>query len=144
VLDTSLTEANAAINYLTQRLAQQRSEQLRPAAANLAAKPLPPHFKPDLGLHLIKEGGAAMTFRFPNVPVQKLGILPDGTIRWSGNITLAVGKVYICTFDVPRPLAPALARALGVDHSFLAPGGSFAPLTVVKVNSNPPVAIRPS
>jgi hypothetical protein len=68
-----------------------------------------------------KEGGGAMTFRFPSVPVQKLGILPDGTIRWSGNITLAVGKVYICTFDVPRPLAPDLARALGVDHALLAP-----------------------
>jgi len=67
-LDSSLAEASAALVYLTERRQQQRSEQLRRVAADLTEEPLPPNFKPDLGLRLMKQGGAGTTFHFPSVP----------------------------------------------------------------------------
>ena len=127
----------------------------------MAGKPLAPGFKPVLGLHLMRGGGASTTFHFSNVPVRKVGILPDGTVSWSSEITLEEQALYIATFDVPQLLVPELQRALGVEsgaltagpqvrkHSLMQPrtvrldctlgaiqdssGGSFVPLFVTRI-----------
>jgi hypothetical protein len=70
----------------------------------------------------MRRGGAYTTFHFSNVPVQKVGVLPDGTVRWSGNITFEDHEVYIATFDVPQLLVQDLASALCIDARLLAPG----------------------
>ena len=118
-LETSLAEALAATAYLSQNRDKHSAERLQFEAERLAAKPLPAHFRPDLGLHLIKAGGTATTFRFPNVPVRKVGIFSDGTIRWSANIKLAPAQEFIATFDVPRQLATELSCGFRRRKSFI-------------------------
>lgn len=121
-ISSSLTEAAAALSYLVDSRKRQRAADLAREATRLIEKPLKPGFKPDLGLHLMRKGGTSTTFHFSNVPVQKVGILPDGTISWSSNITLGEQEVYIATFEVPLLLVPELQRALEVESSALAPG----------------------
>jgi hypothetical protein len=122
-ISSSLTEAAAGLSYLIDSRERRRSAGLGRAASRLAEKPLAPGFKPDLGLHLMRGGGtASTTFHFSNVPVQKVGILPNGTVSWSSNITLGEQETFIATFDVPQLLVPELQRALGVESSALEPG----------------------
>jgi hypothetical protein len=125
-VSSSLTEARAALTCLIDGRKKQRSTELAREAARLVQMPIAPGFKPDLGLHLMRGGGAFTTFHFLNVPIQKVGILPDGTVRWSGNITFEDQEVYIATFDVPQLLVLELASALGIE------GGVFAPSRDVK------------
>ncbi len=119
-LELSLAEAIGAISYLfeTRRLAD--VEKFRAIADRAIANDLPPGFSPDLGLHLAHIGGARTAFHFQNVPIRKLGVLPDGTACWSANIVLA-DREYIATFDVPALLRNDLARASGVSPSTLEP-----------------------
>jgi hypothetical protein len=121
-LSSSLSEADAALGYLIDNRQRRRSADLALEAARLAGKPLAPGFKPDLGLHLMRSGGALTTFHFSNVPVRKVGILPDGTVSWSSDITLEEQAVYIATFDVPQILVPELQRALEMESGALTPG----------------------
>jgi len=121
-LSSSLSEAVAGLNYLIDNRRRRRSADLASEAARLAGKPLAPGFKPDLGLHLMSSGGASTTFQFSNVPVRKVGILPDGTVSWSSEITLEEQAVYIATFDVPQLLVPELQLALEVESGVLTPG----------------------
>ena len=98
------------------------------------ANDLPPGFCPDLGLHLAHSGGAGTTFHFTNVPIARLGVLPDGTACWSANIVL-VDREYIATFDVPAVLRGDLAHAIGVSPVTLMPKSE-----IVKHNlDGPPV-----
>jgi hypothetical protein len=69
----------------------------------------------------MSRGGALTTFHFASVPVRKVGILPDGTVSWSSEITLEEQAVYIGTFDVPQLLVPELQRALAVESGALTP-----------------------
>jgi len=121
-ISSSLSEASAALSYLIENRQRRRSAELEREADRLAAKPLPPGFKPDLGLHLMRSGGTSTTFHFANVPVQEVGILPDGTVSWSSEITLGEQEVYIATFDVPQRLVPELQRAPEVESGALTPG----------------------
>jgi hypothetical protein len=122
-VSSSLAEASAGLSYLIDGRQRRRSAELERAAARLIEKPLAPGFKPDLGLHLMRGGGtSSSTFHFSNVPVQKVGILSNGTVSWSSNITLGEQETFIATFDVPQLLVPELQRALGVESSALAPG----------------------
>jgi hypothetical protein len=160
-ISSSLTEAAAALSYLIDSRQGHRAADLARKATRIVEKPLGPGFKPDLGLHLMRRGGTSTMFHFSNVPVQKVGILPDGTVSWSSNITLGEQEVYIATFDVPLLLVPELQRALEVEsgalmpgsqlkkHSLMQPrtvrldctlgaiqesaGGSFVPLSVTKI-----------
>jgi hypothetical protein len=160
-ISSSLTEAISGLSYLIDIREKRRSAELEREAARLAEKPLAPGFKPDLGLHLMRSGGTSTTFHFSNVPVQKVGILPNGTVSWSSEITLGEQEVYTATFDVPQLLVPELERALEVESSSLTPGsqvkrhrlmqprtvrldctlgeiqnssgGSFVPLSVTKI-----------
>jgi hypothetical protein len=120
-ISSSLTEAAAALSYLVDSRKRHRAADLAREATRLIEKPLGPGFKPDLGLHLMHRGGTSTTFHFSNVPVQKVGILPDGTVSWSSNITLGEQEVYIATFDVPLLLVPELQRALEVERGALMP-----------------------
>lgn len=132
-------------------------------AGRLAEMPQAPGFKPDLGLHLLCSGGKSTTYHFSNVPVEKVGILPNGSVSWSSEITFGEQEVYIATFDVPQVFVPELQRALEVESSVLTPGlpvrrhrlmqprkirldctlgeiqnsssGSFVPLSVTKIVS---------
>jgi len=128
-VSSSLTEARAALTYLIGARQKRLSEALAREAATLAEKPVPPGFKPDLGLHLMRGGGAFATFCFSNVPIQKVGILPVGTVSWSSNITLEDQEVYIASFDIPQHLVADLASALGVRS------GAFAPSLDVRKHS---------
>jgi hypothetical protein len=121
-ISPSLSEASAGLSYLVESRERRRSAELAEEASRLATKPLAPGFKRDLGLHLMKIGCASTTFHFSDVPVHKIGILPDGLVRWSSDITLGEQEVYIATFDVPPALVPELQRALEVDRSVLTPG----------------------
>lgn len=116
---SSLTEASAALSYLIDSRQRRRSAEMEREAERLAEKPLAPGFKPDLGLQLMRGGGTSTTFHFSNVPVLKVGILPNGTVSWSSEITLGDQEVYIATFDVPQVLVPELERALDVESSAL-------------------------
>jgi len=118
---SSLSEARAALSYLVDTLQKHRLEELANAAGRLAKLPIAAGFKPDLGLHLMRLGRAYTTFHFPNVPIQKVGILVDGTVRWSGNITFEDQEVYCATFDVPQCLVPELASRLGIEGAVFAP-----------------------
>jgi hypothetical protein len=160
-LSSSLTEANAALAYLVECRQRQRPDKLQRRAADLTKESLPSNFKPDLGLHLMRSGGISTAFQFANVPINKFGILPDGTVSWSRQIALGEQEEYIATFDIPRSLVAELASALDIDRALLlpttqlkkqtltlpavlalecrlgeiqqSPGGSFVPLTVIKV-----------
>lgn len=121
-ISSSLAEASAGLSYLVESRQRRRSAELEREAARLAETPLAPGFKPDLGLHLMRCGGTSTRFHFSNVPVRKLGILPNGTVSWSGEITLGEQEVYIATFEVPQLLVPELERALEVESSALTPG----------------------
>ena len=121
-ISSSLAEASAALSYLIDSRQRRRSTEFEREAARLAEKPLAPGFKPDLGLHLMRIGGTSTTFHFSNVPVQEVGILPNGTVSWSSEITLGEQEVYITTFDVPPLLVPELQRAIEVESSALTPG----------------------
>ena len=90
-------------------------------AAELIELPLRPGFKADLGLHLMRAGGMTTTFHFSNVPVEKVGILPDGAVSWSSEITLGEQERYVATFDIPVALVPEFRSALGIEGSALAP-----------------------
>jgi hypothetical protein len=120
-LASSLAETGAALAYLVEHRRSENDERVRLRAADLATTPLPPNFKPDLGLHLLHNGGGQSWFRFPNVPVQKLGFRPDGIGTWSGNILFTEVQEYIATFDVAPRLVPDLARALQMDVRELRP-----------------------
>jgi hypothetical protein len=120
-ISSSLDEATVALRYTIATRERQQSAELRAKAARLAEKALAPGFKPDLGLQLLRAGGASTTFHFANVPVRKVGILPDGTVSWSSEITLEGQEVYAATFDVPGLLVPELTCALGVDIQNLTP-----------------------
>jgi hypothetical protein len=164
-VSSSLAETDAALAYLLDSRQQAGEKEIQRRAADLAQKTLPPNFKPDLGLHLIKHGGTSSTFRFPGVPITKFGILTDGTVSWSSNVALTEHEIFIATFDVPRTLAAVLASAIGVDGAFLSPstqlrkqslaspvlltldctlgeirespGGTFAPLRVINIAQGP-------
>ena len=120
-VSSSLAEARAALIYLIDARRKRRAAALAAEADRLSKEPLAPGFKPDLGLHLMRGGGASTTFHFANVPIQKVGILPDGTVRWSGNITLEDQEVYAATFDIPQVLVTELVSAMGVEAGVLAP-----------------------
>lgn len=164
-ISSSLAETDAALAYLLDSRQKARAKELERRAADVAQETLPPNFKPDLGLHLMKHGGTSTTFHFPGVPITKFGILTDGTVSWSSNVALTEQEIFIATFDVPRTLAADLASALGVDGAFLSPstqlgkqslassvlltldctlgeiresaGGTFAPLCVIKIAQSP-------
>ena len=124
-VSSSLTEASGALSYLIGDRERRRSAELEREAARLSAEPLAPGFKPDLGLFLMSRGGASTTFHFPNVPIQKVGIMPNGTVSWSSEITLEEQNVYVATFDVPVLLVPQLQKALALDSGALAPGSKL-------------------
>ena len=111
-LDASLTEAVGAVSYLldSRREADARNQSL---AERIIGNDLPQGFRPDLGLHLANSGATETTFHFVNVPIRKLGILPNGAASWSANIVLADVE-YIATFDVPAILLSDLAHAVGL------------------------------
>ena len=111
-LDASLTEAVGAVSYLldSRREADARNQSL---AERMIGYDLPQGFRPDLGLHLANSGATETTFHFVNVPIRKLGILPNGVASWSANIVLA-NVEYIVTFDVPAILLSDLAHAVGL------------------------------
>ncbi len=133
-LESSLTEAVAAISYLLDARRRTDAEKLQSMAARTIANDLPPGFSPDLGLHLAHGGGAGTAFHFLNVPIRKLGVLPNGTACWSANIVLA-DREYAATFDVPAVLRSDLARAIGVSPVTLAPNRE-----IVKHNlAGPPI-----
>jgi hypothetical protein len=119
-LESSLKEAIGAVSYLHETRERTDAEKLQSMAVGAMPNDLPPGFSPDLGLHLARFGGAWTAFHFQNVPIRKLGILPDGTASWSANIDLA-DREYIATFDVPAVLRNDLARAIGVSQVTLAP-----------------------
>lgn len=118
VLDSSIAEADAALGYLTQRRLQQQQEEIRLRAERLAQVPLPPKFRPDLGLHLMRSGGNETTFHFPDAFAERVGILPDGTVTWSASTTFG-DQEFIATFDVPQALVLDLAKALAVEPRLL-------------------------
>jgi hypothetical protein len=118
---SSLTEARAALSYLVETLQKHRLAELANAADHLTKRTIAAGFKPDLGLHLMRLGGAYATFHFSNVPIQKVGILVDGTVRWSGNIAFEDQEVYCATFDVPQGLVPELVSRLGIEDAVFAP-----------------------
>ena len=89
------------------------------SAALAISNDLPPGFKPDLGLRLAQLGGGRTVFHFRNVPIHKLGVLPDGTLCWSANIVLDDGE-YHAFFDVPAILHDDLAGAVGISAGKLA------------------------
>jgi hypothetical protein len=120
-VDSSLREASAALAYLIERRESLHAEELQHVAGHLAQGPLPPGFKPDLGLHLMRCGGRSTTFHFPNAPAHELGILPDGTVMWSRELVFG-DQEYVATFHVPHPLISDLARALGIELDALEPG----------------------
>src|SRR5262249_15520266 len=103
-VSSSLAQTDAALAYLLDSRQKARVKELERHAADLPQETLPPNFKPDLGLHLIKHGGTSTTFHFPGVPITKFGILTDGTVSWSSNVALAEQEIFIATFDVPRTL----------------------------------------
>jgi hypothetical protein len=109
-LESSLTEAVGAVSYLLEARKRTDAEKRRSMADRAISNDLPLGFSPDLGLHLARSGGAGTAFHFQNVPIRKLGVLPDGTASWSANIVLA-DREYIATFDVPAVLRNNLARA---------------------------------
>jgi hypothetical protein len=119
-LESSLTETLAAVSYLLEARRRTDAEALRSAAGRAISNDLPPGFSPDLGLRLAQGGGAGTVFHFRNVPIHKLGVLPDGTLCWSANIVLA-DREYIATFDVPAVLCGDLAGAIGISAVRLAP-----------------------
>jgi hypothetical protein len=123
-LESSLTEAVGAVSYLADARRRIDAELLRHSAGRAIASELPPGFSPDLGLHLAHIGGAGTTFHFMNVPIHKLGVLPDGTASWSANIVLADGE-YAATFDVPVALRGDLARVIRVSPMALAPSNEI-------------------
>lgn len=119
-LELSLTEAVGALSYLLENRKRADAERLRLMADRAIAKGFAPGCNPDLGLHLARIGGARTTFHFQNVPIRKLGVLPDGTASWSANIVLADGE-YIATFDVPPSLRNDLAQAIRLAPLTLTP-----------------------
>lgn len=119
-LESSLKEAQSAISYLLDARRRADVEKLRSLAARAAVSDLLPGFSPDLGLRLAQLGGAKTVFHFRNVPILKLGVLPNGIACWSANIVLA-DREYIATFDVPALLRSDLARAVGVSPATFSP-----------------------
>jgi hypothetical protein len=119
-LETSVTEAVGAVSYLLETRRQADAKRLRSVADRAIAEGLKPGFYPDLGLRLARLGGAGTAFHFLNVPIWKLGVLPDGSASWSANIVLA-DREYIATFDVPAILRRDLARCIGIPPAKLAP-----------------------
>ena len=134
-LESSLTEALSAASYLRDARKRADAEKRQSMASHAIAGGLPSGFSPDLGLHLEHSGGAETAFHFQNVPIRKLGILPNGIARWSDNIILG-DREYIATFDVPAVLCIDLAHALGVSSTMLEPNRE-----VVKHNLDVPPII---
>ena len=131
-LESSLTEALAAVSYFLEARSRADIERVRSMAAHAPVSDLPAGFSPDLGLTLARGGGAETAFHFSNVPIRKLGILPDGTACWSANIALA-DREYVATFDVPATLSSDLADVIGLSLATLAPG-----CEIVRHNLDPP------
>ena len=123
-LESSLTEAVGAVSYLLEARKRTDTEKRRSMADRAISNDLPLGFSPDLGLHLARSGGTGTAFHFQNVPIRKLGVLPDGTASWSANIVLA-DREYIATFDVPAVLRGDLARVIGISPVMLAPRGEI-------------------
>lgn len=119
-LESSLAEAVGAVSYLLEARGRADAEKLRWLAGRASADDLRPGFNPDLGLHLARSGGAATAFNFFSVPIQKLGVLPNGTACWSASLVLG-DREYIATFDVPPVLRNDLARAVGILPAVLQP-----------------------
>ncbi len=133
-LDSSLAEAGAALGYLARERERQRRDRIQAAVNDLAKEPVSPTFKPDLGLHLVRSGGAATTFHFPNALAQKLGILSNGTVTWSVETTFG-DREFLVTFDVPQPLVAELAGALGIEARDLRPVGHVRKHVLAKPTS---------
>jgi len=119
----SLTEATGALSY---RLSIRERDDVatRQAIASQILEALPPGFKPDLGLHLTRQGGSATTFHFLEVPIYKLGVLPEGLACWSAGIVIG-DQAFIATFDVPATGLPDLAAAIGVPPQTLRPSAEL-------------------
>jgi hypothetical protein len=120
----SLAEAAGALSY---RLSIRESGEVaerQVMASKIVEETLPPGFKPDLGLHLARQGGSATTFHFLEVPIYKLGLLPEGLACWSAGIILG-GREFIATFDVPAMSVPELAVAIGVPSHTLRPSAEL-------------------
>lgn len=119
-LEASLNEAAGALSYFFERRQRLRAERMQRIAQAVPLAPLRPGFKPDLGLHLARNGGGRTTFHFLAVPIFKLGVLPDGSARWSANVDFGDGE-YMATFDVPAPLRDELAACIGVSAETFQP-----------------------
>jgi hypothetical protein len=119
-LESSLAEAYASVSFLLEARRQMDGERLRSVAGSATANLLPPGFSPDLGLHLMHAGGVGTSFHFSNVPIRKIGVLPDGTVCWSANILL-IDCEYIATFDVAPSLSHDFASVIGISPVMLAP-----------------------
>src|SRR3989442_49708 len=90
---------SGGLSYLLDARERADTERLQRIAAQATKEHLPPGFKPDLGLHLAHSGGGQTTFHFVDVPIYKLGVLPEGIACWSAGIVLG-DREYIATFDV--------------------------------------------
>lgn len=124
-LEASLNEAAGALSYFFERRQRLRAERMQRIAKAVPVAPLRPGFKPDLGLQLARIGGGRTTFHFLAVPIFKLGILPDGSVRWCANVDFG-DEEYMATFDVPASLRDGLAECIGLSPDTLRPSDRLA------------------
>jgi hypothetical protein len=114
-----LGEAAGGLGFLLRARGHEERKKLQ-SAALVIEESLPPGFKPDLGLHLARSDNTATIVHFLDVPIHKLGILPEGVASWSSGIVLG-DQEFIATFDVPGALLPELAAAIDVPPERLKP-----------------------
>lgn len=97
-LQTSLSEAIAAVNFRLTRRRLDQMTQIRETAAGTPPTDLPPSYLPDLGMFLVEQGIGVAALVFPGVPLAHFRELPDGTISTS----VASGippDAHLATFD---------------------------------------------
>ena len=123
-LDSSISEAIGALSYLLERRERERTDQIRRAAVQASEESLPPGFDRDLGLHLASFEVGSAPIDFPSVPVQKVGVLPDGTVTWSAGARFGE-DMFLASFDVPSARVLDLARALRIRPAVLRRTGAL-------------------
>jgi hypothetical protein len=112
-------EAIGALSYLFAHRSPSSSRQHPPGSLSLGSA-LRHEFLPDLGLHVAGGVDRETVLRFTAVPIQRLGVLPDGTVSWSANRNIA-GREYAATFDAPNALRTEMAEAIDIPEERLSP-----------------------